>query len=108
MAQRQGPATLPPGPPNADDDRYDGTASLLAADATRGGDAADYADVLYACSLASGTCRYRLHGDEWECAMANKHACMCKKKVDGEWAWVGTTSGLKGNRPRLYHNDHPT
>ncbi|KAH8082922.1 SET domain-containing protein [Aureococcus anophagefferens] len=45
-----------------------------------------------------------VRGDEWECAMANKHACMCKKRVAGNWTYVGTTTGLKGNRPRLYHN----
>ena len=100
MATRR--IVAPPPPPEPGADRYDGTATLLASAA--GGDATADADVLYACSLASGACRYEVRGDEWECAMANKHACMCKKRVAGNWTYVGTTTGLKGNRPRLYHN----
>ena len=86
-----------------DGDRTSGSTRLLAG--FPDSDASADADVAYACSRRTGACRYRVRGDEWECAAANKHACMCKRRVDGEFRYVGATAGLKGNRPRLYHNN---
>ena len=36
--------------------------------------------------------------------MANRHACMCQREVDGVYRYVGNTTNLKGHKQNLYHN----
>ena len=96
MARRRGAADV--------GDGAAGAATLLAA--VDGGDATSDKRVDYDCDVASGSCRVEVSGASWKCAMYNRHACMCKKRVGEAWRFVGRTDGLLGSRPRLYHDEH--
>ena len=41
------------------------------------------------------------------CAMANRHACMCQREVDGTYRYVGNTTNLKGLQKNLARHSHP-
>lgn len=60
--------------------------------------------VTHACDAATGACSIEMENEAWRCAMANRHACMCQKRVDNVYRYVGNTSGLKGHKRGLYHN----
>ena len=76
---------------------YTDTSSTLL---TEGG----YTSVDYACNAEDGSCSLSLKDERWKCAMANRHACMCQREVDGVYRYVGNTTNLKGHKQNLYHN----
>ena len=76
---------------------YTDTSSTLL---TEGG----YTPVDYACNAEDGSCSLSLKDERWRCAMANRHACMCQREVDGVYRYVGNTTNLKGHKQNLYHN----